>query len=108
MPIKPQSGETEQEFVSRCIPVEIESGYPQEQAAAICYSIYRQEEMKSAKGTAKKVKLKYDYIQTFKGINLEYKGASLEDACWEGYIAIGTKELNGREVPNCVPEEGTR
>ena len=29
----------------------------------------------------------------------------LEDACWEGYIAIGTKIVDGREVPNCVPEE---
>jgi hypothetical protein len=27
----------------------------------------------------------------------------LEDACWEGYEAIGTKILDGREVPNCVP-----
>ena len=29
--------------------------------------------------------------------------AGLEDACWPGYEAIGTKELNGRLVPNCVP-----
>lgn len=29
----------------------------------------------------------------------------LEDACWEGYIAIGTKIVNGREVPNCVPKD---
>ena len=29
--------------------------------------------------------------------------AGLEDACWEGYEAIGTKMLDGREVPNCVP-----
>jgi len=29
----------------------------------------------------------------------------LEDACWEGYIAIGTKIVDGREVPNCVPKE---
>jgi hypothetical protein len=28
---------------------------------------------------------------------------SLDDACWEGYEAIGTKMLDGREVPNCVP-----
>lgn len=28
---------------------------------------------------------------------------ALEDACWEGYEAIGTKILNGKEVPNCVP-----
>lgn len=27
----------------------------------------------------------------------------LEDACWEGYEPIGTKILDGREVPNCVP-----
>jgi len=29
----------------------------------------------------------------------------LEDACWPGYEAIGTKTLDGREVPNCVPEK---
>lgn len=28
---------------------------------------------------------------------------ALEDACWEGYEAIGTKIVDGREVPNCVP-----
>lgn len=27
----------------------------------------------------------------------------LEDACWEGYEAIGTKIVDGKEVPNCVP-----
>jgi hypothetical protein len=26
-----------------------------------------------------------------------------EDTCWEGYEPYGTKILNGREVPNCVP-----
>jgi len=30
---------------------------------------------------------------------------SLEDACYEGYVAIGTKMKDGREVPNCVPEK---
>jgi hypothetical protein len=29
----------------------------------------------------------------------------LKDACWKGYTAVGTKEKNGRVVPNCVPEE---
>jgi hypothetical protein len=29
----------------------------------------------------------------------------LENACWEGYIAIGTKVTeDGRTVPNCVPD----
>lgn len=29
----------------------------------------------------------------------------LKDACWKGYTAVGTKEKNGKTVPNCVPEE---
>lgn len=36
--VEPQAGETEDEFISRCIGEEINSGYPQDQAAAICYS----------------------------------------------------------------------
>ena len=24
-------------------------------------------------------------------------------SCWKGYEAIGTKEKNGKKVPNCVP-----
>ena len=36
------------------------------------------------------------------------EGEDLEDACWEGYIAVGLKPADdgsGRMVPNCVPEE---
>jgi hypothetical protein len=33
------------------------------------------------------------------------KVENLKDTCWKGYTAIGTKKKNGREVPNCVPEE---
>jgi len=32
------------------------------------------------------------------------KKEGLEDACWSGYKAIGTKEKDGKTVPNCVPE----
>ena len=28
----------------------------------------------------------------------------LDKACWKGYKAIGLKNKNGRQVPNCVPE----
>jgi hypothetical protein len=31
------------------------------------------------------------------------KNAGLEDACWDGYEAIGVKTVDGKEVPNCVP-----
>jgi hypothetical protein len=30
---------------------------------------------------------------------------ALKKSCWKGYTAVGTKEKNGRTVPNCVPEE---
>jgi len=29
----------------------------------------------------------------------------LEDACWEGYAAVGMKEKDGKQVPNCVPSK---
>lgn len=45
----PEKGETEREFLSRCIPHLIKKeGYENRQAVAICYSIYRKE------GTEKK------------------------------------------------------
>jgi hypothetical protein len=25
--------------------------------------------------------------------------------CWDGYVQVGTKMKNGKEVPNCVPKE---
>jgi hypothetical protein len=103
MPVNIKSGETEDQFIGRCMGVEKDSFPDEAQRYAVCKSIWDRGKMKSAKRTAQKVKLKYDYIQNFKGINLEEGG--LENACWEGYVAIGTKELNGREVPNCVPVE---
>ena len=37
MMVTPEAGETKDEFVSRCIGVEVENGYEQDQAAAMCY-----------------------------------------------------------------------
>ena len=34
--------------------------------------------------------------------------AGLEDACWEGYEAVGMKEQDGKQVPNCVPTKKAR
>jgi hypothetical protein len=34
--------------------------------------------------------------------NQKMKG---EDPCWKGYKMVGKKKKNGKEVPNCVPEE---
>ena len=99
MPIdKPKSGETEEEYLAYCIPAEIKAGYEMEQATAICYSTYRTE---TKMGTQALVTSKMREL-AYKGINLA-EGDGLEGACWDGYEAIGTKILDGREVPNCVP-----
>ncbi len=99
MPVNVKKGEDEQTFISRCIGEEIGAGYEQSQAAAICYSYWDKENMSKITDTNQKVMAAVNYNTKFRGINLQ----SLDDACWEGYEAIGTKDMNGKEVPNCVP-----
>lgn len=103
MPIpNPKSEESENEYVSRCME-SIGGEYDDPaQAVAICYSTYRREEMSKLKGQEKlNARLKFD--SDFRGIKLADDG--LENACWDGWRALGTKDVGGREVPNCIPEE---
>ena len=44
--VNPRSGESKDEFVSRCISVEIGNGKEQDQAAAICYTKWDEQNMK--------------------------------------------------------------
>ena len=37
--VTPTAGESEEEFIGRCVPILIGEGKEQEQAVAICYSI---------------------------------------------------------------------
>jgi hypothetical protein len=97
-----KSGQSEQEYVSECISA-IYDEYGQEQAAAICYSTYRKEVGMSGE---RLVASKLNQLNKYRGINF---AAPLEkgpnDPCYEDYVQIGTKMLDGREVPNCVPLE---
>ncbi|MCP3851687.1 MAG: hypothetical protein GY694_15825 [Gammaproteobacteria bacterium] len=75
--VDPKAGESEADYVSRCIPVLKEEGFDDDQAAAICYNSYQGEEF-------------------------------LEDnPCQSGYVAYGTKNKGGRQVPNCIPIENS-
>jgi hypothetical protein len=29
----------------------------------------------------------------------------LMEKCWKGYKQVGMKDKNGKQVPNCVPED---
>lgn len=46
---KPHDGETEKDFVQRCVPVLVSEGKDQKQAVAICYSMYREHRKKGKK-----------------------------------------------------------
>ena len=101
MPVKPTSSENENEFISRCMSEE-NSSFPDEaQRYAVCKSKWDSDNLSKIKDTTSKVMAKVAYDTKFRGIKLVDDG--LEGACWEGYEAIGTKMLDGREVPNCVP-----
>ena len=103
MPVNPRAEETKDEFISRCIGEEISGGYEQSVASAICYSYWDKDKMSKITDTTSKVMASVVYNSKYRGIKLVDDG--LEGACWEGYVAIGTKIMDGREVPNCVPEE---
>jgi len=102
MPVdKPKAGETKDEYLAYCIPAEINDGYEQAQAVAICISTYDRDKMKKIKSTDKKVMARIKYDADFAGINL----VELDAPCWDDYEQIGTKVVSGREVPNCVPKK---
>ena len=102
MPLDPpKAGESRDNYLNYCIPIEVEAGKEVDQAAAICNSYYDKDKMSKIKDTSEKVMAAVAYNTKFRGINLQ--AAGLEDACWEGYEPIGTKDMDGREVPNCVP-----
>ena len=102
MPIpKLKAGESENEYVSRCMEA-IGGEYDDNaQPLAICYATYRRKDMSKLSSTAARVAARIKFDSDFRGIKLADDG--LEGACWEGYEAIGTKIVDGREVPNCVP-----
>jgi hypothetical protein len=97
MPIKPQSGETEREYISRCIRTEIDAGYSEEQAASICYNTWNTRMKKQTPQDRVKNKLKEAREKRQELIT--------PNPCESGYIAIGLKPKGGRMVPNCVPRD---
>ena len=100
MPVdKPKAGESRDNYLNYCIPIEVGAGKEVTQAAAICNSYYDRDKMSKINDTASKVMASVNFNTKYRGINL----AGLEDACWEGYEPIGTKDMDGKTVPNCVP-----
>jgi hypothetical protein len=53
----------------------------------------------------RKIKLELSGIKPNKFEPLE-KGP--DDPCWEDYVQVGTKMVDGKEVPNCVPMDASK
>jgi len=83
MPVKKQKGETKEQFISRCVPIEIESGFENDQAVAICYSYWETENMNDIRRIRKK--------------NLEFESYSdyPQEATENAKIALRWAEKNG-------------
>ena len=78
--VEPTAGESEGDFIGRCMSA-IEGEFPdQDQRLAVCYSYWEGSEE--------------EFLR--------------ENPCLPGYVAYGTKMKDGREVPNCVPDESSK
>jgi hypothetical protein len=102
MPIQPGATEDEQTFIGRCMSDEADSFPDEAQRYAVCKSKWDRQDMSKIKDTTEKVMARVAFETKYAGINLMAEDG-LDSACWDGYEAIGTKMLDGREVPNCVP-----
>jgi hypothetical protein len=97
MPVnKPKKGESKQDYLNYCIPIEVSAGKEVSQATAICISYYDKDKMSKMTNTSEKVMAAVAYNTKFRGINLKETG----DPCWENYEMIGMKDDG---TPNCVP-----
>lgn len=96
---EPKPNEGREQYIRRCVPTLYKPGgeYDQRISTAMCADRYENsntllnKKLDSFSSVARKIRLYFADEPT------------LEDACWDGYIAIGTKDMDGREVPNCIP-----
>lgn len=77
MPIKPERGESKNEFVSRCISEEINSGKPNDQAIAICLNIWEEENMSSFT-RIRKFKKERAFVDSTNADRMMYNDETLE------------------------------
>jgi hypothetical protein len=99
MPVKPTSSESEDQFIGRCMSEENESFPDEAQRYAVCKSKWDKDNMSKVKDTSSKVMASVVYNTKFRGINLK----DADDPCTSGYEQYGMKDMDGRQVPNCIP-----
>lgn len=84
MPVNKKPGESKEEFIGRCIGIEINNGHPQDQAVAMCYAQYDEQNLKAV-SNIRNQKYKEDkwIVKFFEnneiGMSIKEMGLTLED-----------------------------
>ena len=98
------NGPDPEQFKIHCTMTDLETGQPRNRIATI--------NTVHGHAHAVNVALKMYHDQGYKDAKVaggleESKKKTLKNSnpCWKGYHPVGTKEKNGRTVPNCVPKE---
>jgi hypothetical protein len=58
-----------------------------------------------SKAMAESTEIQTDLTPEVKPLTFAELREKMKDPCWKNYRQLGTKKKNGKEVPNCVPEE---
>ena len=98
MPIPTPSGrESESNYIGRCMEAIGDEYTDKDQALAVCYSQWRE-----SKGI--NMSSEQRVLRKLNQIPLTNE-EEMKAPCWDGYEQYGTKIVDGREVPNCIPIE---
>lgn len=92
----PNPGESRDDFVSRCIPIVVEEGTPQDQAEAICFSMYEDRKSESPNPPQRK-EIEFDNFQV-KETDVIVDGEEQEVARFTGVANVMNHEDLGGDV----------
>ena len=87
--VEPKSGESEDEYVSRCIPVLIEEGYDAEQAAAICYTSFVKEDEEESRDNQEEMQAFILQLMKDNGETIDYENAVFIDGTQTKFEGVG-------------------
>jgi hypothetical protein len=87
MPIRKRIGESKDEFIGRCISIEISNGKSQEQSVAICSAIWEEKQLKAVKNIRKKNQLdkfESNFLKKLSGLGTKMEDLGLKPEDFTG------------------------
>ena len=87
--VDPKSGESEEEYVERCIPVLIEEGYDAEQAQAICYTSFVKEDEEESPNNQEEMEAFILQLMKDNGETLDYENTVFIDGTQTKFEGVG-------------------